>query len=276
MQLPDFRGIPRALQRCSPTGTLGRCFRRAEVETQRCVHLSGQRYDGDPPPAPVRYLRALLDGEPVLQVRRVLIDHLRCYRPGDLAEALGLDALEGTHRDWIYPWERPRPRHSVVKKMWHERTDQLPGVLYHFSADGIPTELLDAEFTLFEAALESLRSEGYRPTRHRDPVRVQALVEGGRALRFIVLDGHHRVTAMAALGRSSFDAICRPADDVILEQLPRWYGVRRGAFSSADAQKIFAGYARGPLRAAPASEPASLLASNSWLARYDLDTRDPA
>jgi hypothetical protein len=232
-----------------------------DVAIEDCVHFCGFRYGRGEYNAYETYLIELSRGSSVTSARRRFVDFLRHYRPRHLGEALGL-ALSREYPLWGYPWRVGDPPPA-----WRKDPDECPDILTHFSPTGILSYRIDEEFVWLERALVRLRREGYRPSTQGRAVGTELRAKGGST--YLLTDGNHRVSALAALGMQRVLLARALRTPVVCEdQVERWPGVRRGRYTVDDALRVFAAYRSGNHSYRTTEQPAPLLAPAAWESLY--------
>ena len=226
--------------------------RRVTVPIARCVHFGGFRYGlGEPHPYETYVLRAQ-EGRGA-EARAWLVEFLQHYRPGTLAEALGVQ-LDRNYDLWQFPWMRDRPPTNG----WLPDPFQIPDIITHFSNEGVLWFRIEQEFFWLERALYSIRRYGYKPVNERGIIAWRFLrVDGSEA--FLILDGNHRLSALAALGHETVELSYVSRDTVNERDAARWPQVKANVFTTADAIRVFHAYFDGNRNWRTTSTPAPLL-----------------
>lgn len=228
--------------------------RTETVPVASCVHFCGFRYGRQEFNPYENYATALASGADVRVARERFVEFLRHYRPRNFGEALGLE-LERSHELWDFPWAPSRPAGAG----WREAPDDVPDILTHFSAQGILRTRIDEEFSWLEQSLASIREHGYQPQRYDGDIEAWKLVATGGEARYLILDGNHRLSALAALGRHQVAVRFRWRMTVSEDRLPRWTRVAAGGYSAADARRVFRGYFTGNPRPRTTETPAPII-----------------
>lgn len=176
-----------------------------------CVHYCGFHYGRGHFNPYENYITGLARGVPVDELRAAFADFIRHYRPADLGQALGV-VTERTVPLWHLPWKSWRK--LFRPQGWCDSLDDVVDILTHFSGQGVLQSRIDEEYGWLEGAWRSISESGYQPEAH-SYITVFEL-RSGSSKRYMVIDGNHRISALAALG----------VTDVLVFQ-PAWSGARR-------------------------------------------------
>jgi hypothetical protein len=225
---------------------------RRTIAIRDCVHYCGFRYGRHELNPYEQYAKALAAGVPPAERREAFVDFLRHYRPRDLGEALGVSVSRHAPL-WRFPWARARRAGPA----WVREPRDVVDVMTHFCERGIPSQLVEAEFSWHERAYASMAEVGYRPG-PLSLARVQVL-RGPQRDAYLVTDGNHRISALSALGVTTVDALCLRLCVVHRDHVERWPLVRAGHMSATDALAIFDAYHRGNSHPARSHAPAPLV-----------------
>ncbi len=264
-----------ALIQCR-SSVLGRKSDRLEIPIDQCVHYGGFRYGRHEFNPIETYLMDIHSQVPLSLARGKFVDFLMHYRPGHMGEALGIDTLSRPYPMWTYPWDVVDP--TQVRPSWCPTPDGCPDILTHFCETGILSYRIDEEFLWGERVLHSISTHGYRhPERRRwwarsgayPPVRVLELhkCDGRRA--YLLLDGNHRVGALAALGVKTVIVERAVTHRVAEQDCEHWYGVQKGFYTLADARRIFHAYFEGNHNYRTTTVPADIIGPSYWSCLYD-------
>ncbi|HKQ03914.1 MAG TPA: hypothetical protein VJ464_02190 [Blastocatellia bacterium] len=231
-----------------------------EVPVRECVHFCGFRYGRQEYNPYETYLIDLHRGLHLRVVRRRFIDFLRHYRPRHMGEALGV-SFSQRYGLWIYPWDNYDPR-EWRKYGWRNTPGECPDILTHFCELGIPSIRIDEEFVWLEKTLYSIANLGYQPEKH-GPARVLEFRRADHTSAYLILDGNHRASALAALGcRETIVARCERI--VQEEKVDTWPAVQNGWMKREDALALFHAYFRGNPSWTPSETPARIIAPHGW------------
>lgn len=213
--------------------------RRVSVPISQCVHYGAFRYGRDEPHPYETYARKLIRDGDRGAARDWFVDFLRHYRPRDLGEALGV-RLERSPALWHFPWAR----HHPAETGWFEDPMEFPDIVTQYCHEGLLWFRLEQEFFWLERAIYSIHRHGYREERHNGiTARKLMLADGTEA--FLVLDGNHRMSALAALGHEQVSLAYLPQSVVREDDAPRWKQVRNGNCLEADARAVLHAYFNG-------------------------------
>lgn len=213
--------------------------RRVTVPIRDCVHYGAFRYGRDEPHPYETYARTLVRTGDRAGAREGLVSFLRHYRPRDLGQALGIK-LGATHGLWHYPWDRRLPDNDG----WFDDPLGFPDIVTQYCDEGILWFRIEQEFFWLERAIYSIRRFGYRPE-PAHPIWTRPLVGTDGSTVHLVLDGNHRLSALAALGQTTVEVSYFPHTVVREAGLAAWPQVRTGIFSPADARAVFRAYFTG-------------------------------
>lgn len=130
-----------------------------------------------------------------------------------------------------YPWGSFNPEGAVGKEPWSSR----------FCGPSTDSFIRD-EFTRTIRLYNALRAEGYRPYRYPNSfIGGTWLVANNGDKRFVVMQGNHRMAALAHLGCSAIHVRrIRHALPFVLEKdLQKWPLVSAGRCSEVHARRVF-------------------------------------
>ena len=211
-----------------------------EIPIRSCVHFTGFRYGIDGFHPYENSARDLRQGVPLLKVRRRFVEFLQYYQPRHLGEALGI-SLSRHYALWGYPWRRLSESERSLTYAWHDKPEEVSDIITHFSEAGIHSYRIDQEFFWQERALQILANNGYRPDLY-SYIQTLELRRRDGSSAYIVTDGNHRVSALAALGHQSVVVQHHPSQVVDESQLENWPEVQCGRMDPDDAQATFDAY----------------------------------
>lgn len=211
----------------------------AMVPVNACVHFCGFRYGGGAYHPYESYLRAVASGGKKAAAEAELIDFVRHYRPRNMGEALGV-GLRRAYPLWLFPWSRRNPPPA-----WRRTVEECPDILTHFVEDGVARPRLEAEFAWLDRALASISEHGFQPEKFRSPILARQLVNEAGEAAWLLLDGNHRVAALAARGEQRVRVRYLPLATVRETAVLRWPQVRRGVYAPEDARAVFRAYFAG-------------------------------
>lgn len=226
------------------------------VPIAECVHYGAFRYGcGDVNPYE-DYATALVRREPLVLARERFVDFLCHYRPRDFGEALGVE-LGGRHELWHFPWEAETPAAA-----WVAEPDDAPDIITHFSERGILRFRIEEEFLWAEKLFHSIGRHGFRAKAGERPIEAREFWAAGGAKRYLITDGNHRVSALAAIGKKTVVVRSAPWAAVRETACTEWPRVRDGSCTAEDALRIFRAYFNGNHRTRTTEVPATVLESD--------------
>lgn len=227
--------------------------RQATVPVNQCVHYGAFRYGRDEPHPYETFARILLRDHDRPGARAWFVDFLRHYRPRHLGEALGVK-LGAEHGLWHYPWDKRLP----ADRGWFADPLGFPDIVTQYCEEGLLWFRIEQEFFWLERSIYSIRRFGYRPD-PANPITVRRFVRADGSSAYLVLDGNHRLSALAQLGHTTVGVSYVPHTTVHEDRVAAWPQVRQGVFSEVDARKVFAAYFTGNPHVRTTETPAPLL-----------------
>ena len=216
--------------------------RNVTVPIAQCVHYGAFRYGRNEPHPYETYARKLVRDGDRGGARAWLVEFLRHYRPRSFGEALGVE-LGAKHGLWHYPWARRVPADDG----WFDDPVGYPDIITQFCEEGIPWFRIEQEFFWLERAIFSIRRHGFRED-PRNGITARKLVREDGTEAFLVLDGNHRVSALAALGHETVPLHILPIATVRERAVRSWAQVRAGRYTEADARAVLRAYFGGNTR----------------------------
>jgi hypothetical protein len=181
-------------------------------------------------------------------------DFLSWFRPRSFGELLNL-SLSRFVPLWVYPWQRGRKLNPG--NGWMEDLNQVPDILTHFCEKGIRRSRIEEEYSWLDRAYRTISSEGYKPEQF-SYLEVFELKDGSQSV-FILKDGNHRLSALAALKHTEVLVKRSTRETVDLAQSGRWPQVLAGNYSLEDAIAVFRVYFSGVAAFQRSSQPARIL-----------------
>ena len=237
------------------------------VRLSDCVSYHGFHYGARSVHPLQNYAMSLQNGRDVGELRAEFAEFVRFYRPGNMAQAMGIEDLDAAVPMWLYPWQQFGAEQWIWRRAWRTTPAECPDILTHFSDAGIDSFRIEEECLWTERALQSLAAHGYQPAR-RGWIRVcNLLARDGRAAH-LMLDGNHRAAALCALGAESIAVLSEPRAQIMETEVDSWPGVRNGFYSRATALRVFNRFIEGNSVTATTRVPAPILAPQGWLALY--------
>ncbi|MFA5000613.1 MAG: hypothetical protein WC531_00070 [Candidatus Paceibacterota bacterium] len=211
-----------------------------EVSINECVHYGGFRYGGNDYNPYQTYTLELHDGIEKDKRQEKFIDFIKYYRPKNLGQALGI-TLENYVPLWIYPWIKYNKSVFMEKdRCWLDDPNDCPDIMTHFSAKGVLNFRLEEEFVWLERAYYLIKKNGYEPQKNNNYIELVRLIKTDNQVRYLVIDGNHRLSALGALNVKKARATFR--SNVYEKNYLNWYCVRNNLISPKDALKIFNSY----------------------------------
>lgn len=192
--------------------------------------------------------RALLADEGLAWPDSPLFRYYLHFRPRNAAEHLGLEAthpaLEAAPEAAFFPWETPPSAEALARRRSalaaenrsHGFSLDAGHGFHHFG----PVSEKKGELELVRLAriLAAIRDQGFRLLPGASGLCTARILCRGGDWRALVVNGQHRVAALAALGHRT--APIFPLPDVIRrEEASNWAGVRAGVFTLAQAHAVF-------------------------------------
>jgi hypothetical protein len=236
-----------------PSFISGPRFSRA-VAIANCVHYCGFRYGRGEFNPYENYIVGLANGVSREILRTRFVDFIRHYRPHDLGEALGV-RTERVIPLWLLPWKSWRK--LMRPGGWSESPTSVVDIMTHFSPKGILLSHIMQEYRWLEQAWKNISRNGYQPKWY-SYIEVFEL-RGTHESRFIVVDGNHRLSALAALGQSEVWVRRMPWAIAHRSRARYWPLVISGHVSPGDALRIFDAYFCGNATCHRAPVPAEIL-----------------
>lgn len=232
----------------------GLLHRIRTIAIEDCVHYCGFHYGRTAFNPYENYVIGLAREESVDSLRAGFTDFIRYYRPRSLGEALGVV----TNRPvplWLLPWKSWR-------KLWRpggwcSSPQRVPDILTYFCEQGVLRSRIEEEFFWLERAWSAIREQGYQPQRF-GYIEVLELHRSGQSV-FLVLDGNHRLSALAAMGMREVRVRQRRWFRINRHLARFWPLVMSGHIDHADALKLFDAYFDGQTRPMRATVPAVLI-----------------
>lgn len=239
--------------------------RKSAIFFKDCVHYCGYKYGSNAYNPYENYINGLKNGTPLSEVRNNFINHLRCYRPKSLEQALGVTNHTENHPLWAFPWNSCVEFYKSNTNGWHSDPNEYVDIMTMFSSKGILDFRIQQEFYWLERAFARLSSEGFQPKKYNTPLNVLELVSKDEGKRYLVLDGNHRISALVALGIEYAEMqVVSTVDERLVNT---WKGVKEGKYTINDALLIFKRYFIGNGEPNFACEPAFIISDYLQLHR---------
>jgi hypothetical protein len=232
------------------------------VPIAECVHFCAFRYGcGDVNPYE-NYATALVRGEPLGEARERFVEFLQHYRPRDFGAALGA-VLSRNYGLWQFPWG---PAVATTETPgWVDDPDDATDIITHFAERGILRFRIEEEFLWAEKLFYSLRRRGFQMQPGERPIEAQELIAADGATRYLIIDGNHRVSALAARGEKNVIVRSASALAVCEAKLAEWPRVKEGSYAADDARRVFQAYFNGNQRTRTTEIPARVLEIGEYL-----------
>jgi hypothetical protein len=172
----------------------------------------------------------------------------RHFRPRDAAELLGIEAthpaLKAPPEAAFFPWETPPTPEALARRRADlEAENRSHGLaldaghgFHHFGP--VSDEKGRLELTRLTRVLAAIRDEGFRLLPGPSGLCTARILCRGEDWRALVVNGQHRVAALAALGHDAAPMLPLPGP-VRREEAETWPGVRAGVFTPAQALAVF-------------------------------------
>jgi len=209
------------------------------IPVQLCRHYCGFRYGCDSYNPYENYIVGLHRDVPEQELQRKFEDFILWYRPRNFAQVLGIP-ISPSIPLWSYPWNR---RPEAENHGWHIGLDKIPDILTHFCEEGVKLSRMEEEYLWLRQAYQNIKQSGYLPEAH-SYFRVCEMTDGV-STAYLMLDGNHRLSALAALGVREVLVQHRPRKTVRLSNLPHWIQVKSGAYQPAEAEQVLRAYLQG-------------------------------
>ena len=223
------------------------------IPIAECRHYCGFRYGSAAFNPYENYVVGLHRGADVAQLRARFDDHVRHFRPRTFGEMLGV-VFSNPIPLWHYPWD-PEPD---ANGGWWPDPDDVSDIMTQFAPDGIRRSHVKNEYAWLERAYEAIGRDGYRPGTF-GYIDVFELRDATGAAAFIVKDGNHRLSALAAFGHTDV-IVTRDRRQVYdVRAFADWPQVTRGVYSATDATVLIDAYIHGVDCPPRAPQPAVIL-----------------
>ncbi len=211
-------------------------YQKSKIELiaiKDCRHFRGYRYGLYSNNIYEDYIVGISRGVDLQVLRLQFVKRIIGTRTTNFAETLGI-VLSKKAQNWDYPWN-----------MRTTKTDftafNNPDIVCHTSTDGkILISHLNREFTWLENAFANIKNEGYLPEKN-SYITVLKLVSQEKN-SYIVLDGNHRISTLAALGISHCKM--RVLTKFLLHENLHylWFGYLFRQYTTQDSLSIFLRY----------------------------------
>lgn len=211
-------------------------YQKSKIETiaiKDCRHFRGYRYGLYSNNIYEDYIVGISKGVDLQQLRLQFVKRIIGMRATNFAETLNI-SLSKEVPNWDYPWNIKATKADFT-------AFNNPDIVCHTSADGaILISHINREFIWLENAFTNIQSEGYLPEKNTY-ITVLKLISHGRN-SYIVLDGNHRISTLAALGVSYCKM--RVLTNYFLNENFHylWFGCLFRKYTQQDALSVFLRY----------------------------------
>ena len=229
-----------------------RLQKKITAPIESCRHYCGFRYGSKSFNPYENYIKGLHENEDEEILKRRFELFLARYRPTNFGEVLGVHLLKD-YPLWCFPWGRNcRPGNG-----WVDSPEDVCDVMTHFCAKGIPKGLVQKEHFWHKRAYESIATSGYKP---QEFGYIQLLeIKVNADCVYIVTDGNHRISALAALGHKTVDAKIHLWRNVRVQHIEKFEQVVCGNMFQEDALRIIEAYRDGVERPFMSELPADIV-----------------
>ncbi|MHB8835451.1 MAG: hypothetical protein ACYC9Y_07060 [Candidatus Methylomirabilia bacterium] len=181
-------------------------------------------------------------------------DFIRYFRPRTFGEVFDIDLSQRVPL-WCYPWSAAACANP--DRGWLAEPDEVPDIITHFCEKGVLRARIAEEYRWLEGAYESISKRGYRPCEN-SYVEAFELNNGNESV-YVLTDGNHRVSALAALGHR--DVMIRITQSVRWngDSYRNWPRIRDGTYGVKDAMALCAVYFVGVNGFRRSERPAAIL-----------------
>jgi hypothetical protein len=224
------------------------------VSICQCRHFCAFKYGSGSFNPYENYIVGLHEGKPFGELQKRFIDFLMYYRPRDFAEVFDIELTRHLPL-WLYPWDRSRRFNP--NNGWLDNLDEVPDIITHFCERGIKRSRIEEEFFWLERAYSSISKQGFNPQKN---TYIEALeFSKGNEKVYLLTDGNHRVSALAALGYKEVMIKVKESIQWDGENHRKWFQVRFGKYSEQDAINLFNVYFVGVNGFRRSNQPAKII-----------------
>lgn len=224
------------------------------VPINRCRHYCAFKYGSGTFNPYENYVVGLHQGQSLDDLRQRFEDFLMYFRPRGFGEMFNIE-LSRHIPLWIYPWHRGQE--FSLDNGWLSDLDKVPDIITHFCEQGIKRSRIEEEYFWLERAYATISAHGYQPYSNSFAEAFELKNEGESV--FIITDGNHRISALAALGYQEVKIKLSRRAQVNGKNYKEWPQVRLGTYSEQDALDIFNVYFVGVDGFRRSSQPARIL-----------------
>jgi hypothetical protein len=224
------------------------------IQISQCRHYCAFKY-GDASFNPYeQYITGLHLQKPISTLREDFEFFLVHYRPRNFGEALGIEISTDIPL-WIYPWNSQE--NFNPKNGWLDDIDKVSDIITHFCSQGIKRSSIQKEYFWLERAYNSILNNGYQPNQN-SYIEVFELKKNKENV-FIVKDGNHRLSALAALGYKEVIVKRYRSNRMNERDLEKWGQVKSGLYSKSEVLALFDIYFSGVNKFNPSDSPTKVL-----------------
>lgn len=224
------------------------------VPISQCRHYCAFKYGSGSFNPYENYIVGLHEDVPLVELRRRFEDFLIYFRPRNFGEVFGIE-LSRHIPLWVYPWQHSQ--NFDPQNGWLSDLDEVPDIITHFCEQGIKNSRIEEEYFWMERAYATISANGYQPY---DNSFVEAFeLDTGNERVYILTDGNHRVSALAALGHREVMIKVTRTIRWNGENHRQWPQVRLGTYSEQDASRLFNVYFVGVNGFRRANQPAKII-----------------
>ncbi len=224
------------------------------VPINQCRHYCAFKYGSGSFNPYENYVVGLHKGTPLDKLRRRFEDFLMYYRPRNFGEVFGIELSRHVPL-WVYPWQNDQSLDP--NNGWLADLDEVPDIITHFCEQGIKRSRIEEEYYWLERAYTTISAHGYQP--HDASFAEAFALKTGNERVYILTDGNHRVSALAALGHG--EVMIKVTQTILWngENHRQWPQVCLGTYSEQDASRLFKVYFVGVNGFRRANQPAKIL-----------------
>lgn len=244
--IADYKLFPRKLPDCIHKGANDPYYTPFNVGLAAITSRVGFSYANEGWHPFVQTLKEYAENKALRYEDSTLARLYRQYQPDNLQEVL----LDDFPRP-LYPLYEWPPNNDLISRVWvlnqHSVRAYLNSLKSKSNSHGWiffgphTEEYGQKEFKRLISVYESIKNNGYQSgLTAMDPVNGYFLKKGSH-LRFVLMQGNHRVSALKVLGYTSVDALIRQGHPAIVDraELHRWTEERGGIYSSCLAENLF-------------------------------------
>ena len=224
------------------------------IPIERCRHYNGYKYGSSAFNPYENYIVGIHQGTDRGVLRDRFEDFLLHFRPRDFGELLQVP-LANRVPMWVYPWDARTA--SPPNGGWLNDVDSVPDILTHFCEAVIQRSKIDGEYFWLERAYTTIATVGYQP-RQFSYVTVRELRDGVKSV-YIVKDGNHRLSALAALGHKDVIVVRDQRETIDVAQYATWPLVVSRLYTPGDALALCHAYFNGVASFDRTNTPAGVL-----------------